>query len=190
MKCSAFIATSIDGYIATSDGGIDWLDTAGNSQAEMGVDADMGFEDFIRSVDCMVMGRKCMDVISAMNLTPEQWPYGNIPIVVLSRSVGEPPENLSGRVEMYSGELPVLIRELEDRGLKHAYIDGGTTITCFLNHQLLNEIIVTKVPILLGAGIPLFGKIDTPIRLQQARAIAFPNDFIQIKYHVNYEGLQ
>lgn len=74
MKCSVYIATSADGYIATHNGGIDWLHTAGKPEADMSKNPDMGFNDFISSVDCMIMGRKCMEVISAMNLTPQQWP--------------------------------------------------------------------------------------------------------------------
>ena len=74
MKCSVFITTSADGYIATEDGGVEWLETAGNANAEMGENADMGFNRYIASVDCMIMGRKCMEKISSFNLTPEQWP--------------------------------------------------------------------------------------------------------------------
>ena len=72
MKCSVFIATSVDGFIAKEDGSVDWLHTAGNREVEEGI--DMGFNDYISSVDCMVMGRKCMEVVSSMNLTSEQWP--------------------------------------------------------------------------------------------------------------------
>ena len=116
MKCSVYIATSVDGYIATVDGGVDWLHTAGNSKADMGDNPDMGFGSFINSVDCMIMGRKCMEVISSMNLTPEQWPYGDIHIVVLSNTIKEPPENLKGKVKVYSGEIPALIEQLVTRG--------------------------------------------------------------------------
>ncbi len=185
MKCSVYIATSADGYIATSDGGVDWLHTAGNLEADMGSE-DMGFKSFMNSVDCMIMGRKCMEIISSMNLTPEQWVYGDIHIVALSNSIKEPPENLQGKVEMYSGNIRDLVSDLERKGFKHAYIDGGSTITSFLNLQLINEMIITKVPVLLGEGVPLFGKINSLINLENADASAFPNDFIQIKYDVNY----
>ena len=91
MKCSVYIATSIDGYIATTDGDVDWLHTAGNPEADLGDNPDMGFKDFINSVDCIVMGRKCMEIISSMNLTSEQWPYGDTYIAVLSQKIKEPP---------------------------------------------------------------------------------------------------
>lgn len=185
MKCSVYIATSVDGYIASPDGGVDWLHTAGNLDADMGSE-DMGFKSFMNSVDCMIMGRKCMEMISSMNLSPEQWPYGDIHIVVLSNSIKEPPENLSGKVEMFSGEVPDLVKKLEGKGFKHAYIDGGSTITSFLNLKLINEMTITKVPVLLGEGIPLFGKINQRIKLENSKASAFPNELIQAKYSVNY----
>ena len=185
MKCSVYIATSADGYIATLDGGVDWLQTAGNMEADMGSE-DLGYQFFMESVDCMIMGRKCMEMISSMNLAPEQWPYGDAHIVVLSNSIKESPENLRGKVEMYSGDIRDLINELEQKGLEHAYIDGGSTITAFLNLQLINEMTITQVPVLLGEGVPLFGKIDSVINLENAEASAYPNGYIQIKYDVKY----
>ncbi len=185
MKCSVYIAASVDGYIASPDGGLDWLDTAGNVEADMGSD-DMGFQAFINSIDCMVMGRKCMQTISSMNLTPEQWIYGDKPIVVLSKTLPEPPENLRAYVEMYSGDIQTLMIELERRGHKHAYIDGGATITSFINRKLIDEIIITRIPVLLGEGIPLFGKIKQRVKLENSSAIVFSNEFVQVKYRVSY----
>lgn len=186
MKCSVFIATSADGYIATAEGSVDWLHSAGNQDADMSENPDMGFNDFIASVDCMIMGRKCMETLAAFELPPEQWPYGNIKIYVLSHSVKVAPENLRDKVEMYSGDILTLVNRLDGEGYKNAYIDGGATITSFLNHQLINEMIITKAPVVLGNGIPLFGKIDQPIELEQASAQAFPNDYIQVRYTVRY----
>ena len=185
MKCSVYIATSADGYIATPDVGVDWLHTAGNLEADMDSE-DMGFQAYMESVDCMIIGRKCMEMISAMNLTAEQWFYGDRRIIVLSKTVKEPPENLLGKVEMYSGGIQELILELESGDLKHAYIDGGSTITSFINLKLIDEITITKAPVLLGDGIPLFGKINKSVKLENVKALVFPNDFIQVRYSVNY----
>lgn len=185
MKCSVYIATSVDGFIAKPDGNVDWLHTAGNLEADMG-NEDMGFKSFMDSVDCMIMGRKCMEMISHMNLTPEQWFYGDMRIVVLSNTIKEAPDNLKGKVEMYSGDLNNLITSLDKEGYKHAYIDGGTTIQSFINLQLINEITITRIPVLLGEGIPLFGKTFKDIQLEKAEATAFANDFVQVKYSVNY----
>ena len=186
MKCSVYIATSADGYIATREGNVGWLHTAGDPDADMSKNPDMGFNTFIASVDCMIMGRKCMEAISSFNLTAEQWPYDDTKIYVLSNSIKEPPENLRDKVEMYSGDITRLISQLEDNGFKHAYIDGGTTITAFINLQLINEMIITKAPVILGKGVPLFGEINNRVKLINAEAIAFPNDFIQVKYGVKY----
>ncbi len=186
MKCSVFIATSTDGYIADENGGLDWLHVSGSQDADMSDNLDMGFADYISSVDCMIMGRKCMETISGFNLTPEQWPYGDIKIYALSNKRHATPDNLSDKVEMYSGDLSELMRQLELDGYKHAYIDGGSTITSFLNQQLINEVTITRVPVILGGGIPLFGNVEKAVQLREASAIVFPNDFIQTKYTVKY----
>lgn len=187
MKCSVYIATSLDGFIAKNDGSVDWLHAAGNSNADMGDQADMGFAKFMASVDCLIMGRKCMEMISSMELTPEQWPYGDTRIIVLSNTIKQAPDNVKQHVEMYSGDLNALISKLESEGHHHAYVDGGNTIQAFLNQQLINEITITRAPLLLGEGIPLFGKTANAIKLEQAQATAFANDFIQVKYSVNYQ---
>ncbi|AQS35653.1 dihydrofolate reductase [Shewanella psychrophila] len=186
MKCSVFIATSVDGFIAKDDGGVDWLHTAGKPEADMGKQADMGMLDYMASVDCMIMGRKCMDMISSMKLTAEQWPYGDTRIIVLSNTINEAPENMKDKVEMYSGDLQALVSRLVSEGYEHAYIDGGTTIQAFINLQLINEMTITHAPVLLGEGKPLFGKVFKDIKLEQAEAIAFPNNFVQVKYKVSY----
>lgn len=186
MKFSVFIATSADGYIATPEGNVDWLHTSGNQDADMSVNPDMGFNEFIASVDCMIMGRKCLETLSGFNLNQEQWPYGNIKIYALSNSMTHAPENVRDKVEMYSGDILTLTNHLERKGYKHAYIDGGMTITSFLNRKLITEMIITKAPVILGDGIFLFGKINEPIKLQEAKAISFPNDYVQVKYTVNY----
>jgi len=186
MKCSVFIATSVDGYIATISGNIDWLENAGKADADMGEFSDLGFNKYISSIDCMIMGRRCMEKISSFNLSSEQWPYGDIPIFVLSNTLKEAPNNLKDKVEMYAGEIPVLISRLERKGLQHAYIDGGATITSFLNLGLINEMTITRAPVLLGNGISLFGKTSSPIKLENSKAEVYPNDFIQVKYKVNY----
>ena len=186
MKCSVFIATSVDGYIATPDGGVDWLEAAGDPGADMDEFADMGFGDYLATVDCMIMGRKCLEKIASFELTPEQWPYGDIPIVTLSNTLSAVPAGLPPTVELYSGEIDVLIEQLETRGCSHAYVDGGTTITGLLELGLINEITLTRAPVILGGGLPLFGELSRNIKLEQARAQAYPNGFVQERYQVSY----
>ena len=187
MKCSIYIATSADGYIATIDGKVDWLQTAENqTKIDIANHDDMGFNRFINSIDCMIMGRKCMETIANMNLTSKQWPYGNIPITVLSQTLKNSPQNIRNKVEIYSGEIPALIEKLTQQGYKHAYIDGGEIITAFINLKLIEEMIITQAPVLLGEGISLFGKLNQRIKLENAEATAFKNNFIQTRYCVNY----
>ena len=168
MHCSVFIATSADGFIATKNGGVEWLKQAGKPDVDMGDHSDMGFNNFVTSVDCMIMGRKTMEKISSFNLTRKQWPYGDIRIIVLSDTVKEAPDNLKAKVEIYTSEdIPALMSQLEKQGFQHAYIDGGTTITFFLNLELINELIITRAPIILGEGVPLIGKTVNHIKFRR-----------------------
>ena len=104
----------------------------------------------------------------------------------MSNSTKVVPKNLANRVEIYSGSIPDLIYNLKNKGYQHAYIDGGKVITSFLNLQLIDELTLTVAPILLGSGIPLFGKMFHNVYLENAKATAFPNNFIEIKYKVKY----
>lgn len=186
MKCSVFIATSTDGYIATPDDGVEWLDTCGDPDADLGPEADMGFNAFIASVDCLVMGRRTMEKLASFQLSQDQWPYGALPVFVLSRTLSEPAGGLPGDVRMFGGDIPTLMAQLAAEGFSHAYIDGGATITAFLELKLINELIITQAPILLGSGKPLFGELNAPIELTGADAITYPNGFVQFRYQVRY----
>ena len=125
-------------------------------------------------------------MIDSMQLTQEQWPYGDTRIIVLSNTVKEAPVGLQGKVEMYSGDIKALIASMENEGHQHAYVDGGTTIQGFINLELINDMTITRAPVLLGEGIPLFGKIEKDIRLEHCSAKGFANDFIQEHYQVKY----
>jgi len=185
MKCAVYIATSADGYIATLDGGVDWLDSAGNADSgDRPPMEDGGFSSYLDSVDCMVMGRNTMEKIASFNLTPDQWPYREIPIHVLSKSISQVPSALPDSVSIFAGTIPELHSQLEGDGFEHAYVDGGSIITSFIQHNLIDEICVSQAPILLGDGLPLFGKIDETVQLSEAQATVFSNDFVQLKYTV------
>jgi dihydrofolate reductase len=186
MKCTVFIATSLDGFIATPDGGVDWLDQVGDQSADLGQDADMGFVALMESVDCLIMGRKCMEKVASFNLTDEQWPYGNTRVIALSNSLSDVPDSVKGKVELMSGDIPTIIGRLESEGHKHAYVDGGALISSFLNLKLINELIITQAPVVLGDGIPLFQNIQQRITFKNASATAYSNGFIQIRYEACY----
>lgn len=186
MKCSVFIAVSVDGFIARENGNVDWLQTSENTNVDMSDNPDMGFQAFFNTVDCMIMGRGCMEMISSMELTPEQWPYGDTPIYVLSTTLTALPDNVSAKMKIYSGDITALIQQLDSEGFGHAYIDGGKTVQSFLNAQLITDICMTRVPILLGQGKPLFGPTEGDIHLTAANSEAFANDFVQTSYRVIY----
>jgi len=109
MKCSIYIATSTDGYIATCNGDIDWLDEAQARAPKMDSSNDMGFANYMEQIDCIVMGRKTLEKISSFNLTVDQWPYGETKIIVLSKSLKKLPENMQDKATIYCGEIPELI---------------------------------------------------------------------------------
>jgi dihydrofolate reductase len=182
MKCSVHIATSLDGYIAKKDNSLDWLHSAGKPEVEI----DAGWQSYLDTVDCMVMGRSTMQVISQMNLTSEQWPYGNLRIIVLSNTLKEVPENMQGKIELYSGDIKALVAKLESEGHQHAYIDGGVTVQTFINLELLDEMTITYAPVLLGDGIPLFANLSKEVKLTNPKAKAFANDFTQLSYEIVY----
>lgn len=156
MKCLAYLAASVDGYIATPGDGLEWLD---HMPAPPGT--DFGYERFVDSVDVLVMGRNTFDTVVGM----EQWPY-ELPVVVMSRSEFRRPEIVGDSdVEVSTLSPTELVAELSDAGRQAAYVDGGALITSFLADGLLDELIVTQVPVVLGDGIPLFGKLDQPVWL-------------------------
>jgi dihydrofolate reductase len=142
-----YIAVSLDNLIATPDGGLDWLYAIPNPEQ-----SDYGFADFIQRVDALVMGRKTFETV----LSFDPWPYQK-PVFVLSRTLTALPEKALGKAELIRGEPAEVVRILGARGFHNLYVDGGRTIQGFLEADLIDEMIITRVPILLGGGVPLFG---------------------------------
>ena len=180
-KVSVYIATSLDGFIARKDGGMDWLDEA-NATVPKG--EDLGFQAFIDSVDALVMGRKTYEMVLSFGL----WPYGERPVIVLSHSPFSFPPGVPGSVSHSSGPLPDLLARLSADGAKHVYVDGGTTIQGFLAEGLVDEITITVIPVILGSGIPLFGSLERDIHLTHVRTIAYDFGMVQSTYAVDKEG--
>ena len=174
MKISVYIATSLDGYIARPNGDITWLMEADNSDGN----EDYGYKEFSDSVDCMVMGRNSMEMVMSF---PE-WPYEGKRVVVLSNSLKDTPSQLKGKIELYSGSLTKLVTELKNDGCKRIYIDGGKTIQSFLNEELVTDITITKIPILLGEGISLFGKTKHDIKLKHIESKSYRSGFVKSTY--------
>jgi len=176
LKCSVFIAISLDGFIARKNGAIDWL----NDPAHADEGEDYGYKAFFDSVDIMVMGRNTYELA----LTFDAWPYSGKKVVVLSSGTPNIPENLAASVEIMSGAPEEVARRLAQNGARHAYMDGGVTIQRFLQAGLIQEMIITTIPILIGEGIPLFGNLDHDIRFQHVETKAYPSGLVQSKYQV------
>jgi dihydrofolate reductase len=176
IDCSVFIAASLDGFIARSNGDISWLDTAAPAIAG----EDYGFADFFSSVDTLVMGRKTYETVLGF----AEWPYANKHVVVLSHASISIPSHLTGGIEWMSGSPLDVAQLLETSGARRVYVDGGQTIQGFLASGLINELTVTTIPILLGAGIPLFGPLDRDVSLQLLTSHTYPNGCVQTKYKV------
>ena len=177
MKATAYFAASLDGYIARSDGSIDWLNEA---SAAVPDGEDLGFKDFLNSVDAIVMGRKTFE----QALTFGEWAYGKTPVYVMSsKPISIPP--VCPKVVCHSSESPQAIyKRLKAEGLKHIYVDGGVTIKGFLAAGLINEIIVTTIPVILGSGISPFAGLTKDIMLALLATESFDCGFVQIKYAV------
>lgn len=184
MKASVFIATSLDGFIARENGDLDWLP---QPQAEgQGNGEDYGFQEFMDSVDVLVMGRHTFEKVLSFEkaLSFGHWPYGDKRVVVLSSRPIAIPSNLPETVEAKSCSPAELVRQLSEQGAQHLYIDGGKTIQGFLNAGLIQQIIITRVPVLIGSGIPLFGSLDKDVKLQHIETRSFATGLVQSRYQV------
>ena len=176
MRTSAYIASSLDGFIARADGSLDWLPGADGNAAP---DEDFGYQAFIDSVDALVMGRNTFSFVAGL----ANWPYSK-PVFVLSKSFKTVPAHLRDQVKLSAKDAKGLYQTLERKGFKHLYIDGGQTIQSFLMAALLDELILTRIPILIGSGIPLFSDVAKDIRLEHQETRAFDNGFVQSRYKI------
>lgn len=177
IHCSVYIATSLDGYIAREDGNIDWLNEASASTPE---GEDYGYAKFMSTVDALVMGRNTYEQMVQL----DTWFYGNKHIFVLSSKSVKIPDHLKATVFHASGTPKDICDSLEKQGYKHLYIDGGVTVQRFLDAGLINDMIITIIPILLGNGISLFGNSQKDIPLQLIKTQSFDSGFAQLTYKI------
>lgn len=175
IQVSVFIATSLDGFIARPDGDVSWLDEF----ESMGEGEDGGYGELFNSIDTMVMGRGSFEKVLTFD-----WPYGKKPITVMSKSLSEVPEKLKGSVRIDSSPPLELLDKLETEGCRHIYLDGGQVIQSFLREGLVDDMTLTIIPVLLGEGIPLFGHLDSDIKLKLLKFRSWANGFTQSKYQV------
>jgi len=173
MTNSVFMARSLDGYVADKDGGLDWLNMIANPDR-----LDFGWNDFISRIDAVVMGRKTFDRVCSFDCP---WPYSK-PVFVLSRSLKELPDEYRDKAERISGELKDLCEILHKKGYENLYIDGGITVQHFLKEDLIDEMVLTTIPVLLGGGIPLFGELPEKLELTHLETSVFLGEIVQSRY--------
>jgi dihydrofolate reductase len=101
---------------------------------------------------------------------------------VLSNSLKSIPEGYEGKAETIKGSLSEVIESIHQKGYKHFYIDGGVTVQSFLKEDLIDEMIITVIPILLGGGIPLFGELPKQMEFEVVKTEVFLNAIVQNHY--------
>jgi dihydrofolate reductase len=171
MKASVFVGTSLDGFIARLNGALDFLPPGGGEPH--------GYDEFMATVDALVIGRKTYETVLAF----DAWPYGGKPVFALS-SRPLAPAPVGAVVEHLSGEPTEIAARLDARGIEHVYVDGGVTIQRFLKAGLIQRLIVTRVPVLIGSGIPLFGALEGDIELEHVGTRQYASGLVQSEYEV------
>src|SRR5687768_6679978 len=172
-RSTVFVGISVDGFMARPDGRFDFLPENPD---------DHGFEAFLASVDALVMGRNTFEVV----LPFDPWPYGKTRIVVLTTR----PLDLSvamargAVVEQMSGTPEEIVARLGARGMRHLYVDGGDTIQRFMRAGLIDRLVITRVPVLIGEGISLFGAVSADVRLRHVETRTFPSGLVQSEYTI------
>ena len=179
MKISVYIAISLDGFIARENGDIDWLPEPGDPMLDPG--EDYGYEAFMSDVDVLLMGRNTFDKVRSFDVG---WPYGERRGVILTNRELIFPEAYAHLMETMAGTPAEIKRALSERGFKHAYVDGGVTIQAFMRAGLVDHFILTKIPVLIGSGIPLFGPLPADVKLNHAETTAYNNGMVQSRYTI------
>ncbi len=171
MKASVFVGTGVDGFIARANGDLDFLPPGGGEPH--------GYDEFMATVDALVIGRKTFETVLAF----DTWLYGGKPVFVLS-SRPLAPSPIGAVVERMTGAPAEIVSQLAARGIRHIYVDGGITIQRFLQAGLIQSLIITRVPVLIGAGIPLFGALPHDIVLRHVGTRQYASGLVQSEYVV------
>ncbi len=172
MTTIVYIATSIDGYIARKNGAIDWLIDLPNPGG-----SDYGYAEFMERIDGVLMGRKTFETVLGFPL----WPYSK-PVFVLSRTLKEVPKDVAGKAEIVKGALTKILGELEGKGIATLYVDGGKTIQNFLKEDLIDEMIISRIPIVLGEGLPLFSAQPLELHFEHVATDVYNNTVVKSSY--------
>jgi dihydrofolate reductase len=172
MKASVFVGTSVDGFIARRNGDFDFLPEGGGEPH--------GYDEFMSSVDVLVIGRNTFEKV----LTFEKWPYAGKRVVVLSSRTIDISTVCGATIEHMSGSPAQITDRLATSGASHAYIDGGITIQRFLHARLIQRLIITRVPVLIGEGISLFGSLPHDVQLRHVITKTYPSGMVKSEYEV------
>jgi len=172
LTVSVFVGTSVDGFIARADGDLDWLPAGGGEPH--------GYNEFIAGIDAIVIGRKTFETV----LSFEPWPYADKRVVVLSSRTLDLSAVVGGVIEQMSGPPAQIVSQLAASGAYHLYVDGGITVQRFLSAGLIDRLIVTRVPVLIGEGIPLFGTLPHDIRLRHVTTQQYQSGLVKSEYYV------
>jgi len=168
-----FVATSLDGCISDKDGGIDWLNSIPNPDNN-----DLGYNKFIENIDAIVMGRETFETVCSFDI---DWPY-KIPVFVLSNSLTTIPVEFNYKAELVQGSLDNILDKINGRGYKRLYIDGGKTIQTFLKQDLIDELIVTTIPVILGGGTRLFSELPANLEFKLVESTLYLGQLVQNHY--------
>jgi dihydrofolate reductase len=171
MKTSVYIGTSLDGFIAKTDGNIDWLTQYANE------DAVSAYEEFMNGIDAIVIGRGTFEKI----LTFSSWPYEKKAFVV-STTLKQLPGSLKHNATLLSMQPRALLSYLSRMGFSSIYIDGGKLIQSFLKEDVIDDLIISKVPVLIGNGIPLFGFLGADLKFKHMRTETQSNGLVRSYY--------
>jgi dihydrofolate reductase len=172
MMVSVFVGTSVDGFIARTNDALDFLPPGGGEPH--------GYDEFIATVDTIVIGRKTFEIVLAF---PE-WPYGKKRVVVLSSRSIDFSAVKEGLVEQMAGDPVEIVSKLAATGVNHVYVDGGVTIQRFLRAGLVQRITITRVPVLIGEGIPLFGALPSDVKLRHVATQHYQGGLVKTEYQV------
>ncbi|MCL9776874.1 dihydrofolate reductase family protein [Vibrio methylphosphonaticus] len=173
MANIVYIATSLDGFIADKNNNLDWLHEVPNPEG-----SDFGFADFMGRIDALIMGRNTLDTVLSFDC---EWPYSK-PVFVLSNTMKDVPKGYEDKVFLVNGDLRDIVKDLNSKGYHDLYIDGGVTIQNFLQADLIDEMLITTIPILLGGGISLFGSLDKPIKFKHIAAQRYADCIVKNQY--------
>ncbi|EAZ79364.1 dihydrofolate reductase family protein [Algoriphagus machipongonensis] len=173
IKNSVFIATSLDGFIAGKNNELEWLSTFPEINQ-----IDTGFEQFTSQVDAILMGRNTFEVVANFE---GEWFYKK-PVFVWSNSLKEIPDRLKSKVFLVQGNISEILSKIHGKGFYRLYIDGGKTIQTFLKKDLIDEMVITTIPVLLGSGIRLFGDLPKELVFECINSTRFLGKVVQNHY--------